>query len=129
MVEKTWLVMARLLICSDDTLLAELVRSVVADLGVEVRVALDCTEFERMTQTALYDLLLVIGVRLFRGGTAWVERVRPRPLQHPEIFVLAWQQSEHTVLSLLEAGTNQYMTFPFNPVRLRAKIIESLGLQ
>lgn len=120
--------MARLLICSDDTLLAELVRSVVADLGVEVRVALDCAEFEHLAQSSLYELVIVIGVRLFRSGTAWMERVRPHPLRRPEIFVLAWQQSEQTVVGLLEEGVNQYMTFPLNPVRLRAKIIETLGL-
>ena len=121
--------MARLLICSDDTLLAVLVRAVVSDLDVEVRMALDCADFERQTQAALYELVIVIGVRPFRGGDAWMDRVRPRPLRRPEIFVLAWQQSEQTVVGLLEGGANQYLTFPFNPVRLRAKIIESLGLQ
>ena len=121
--------MARLLICSEDRLLAELVRSVVADLGVEVRVALDGADFERLTGSMRYELVVVVGVRLFRGGEAWKERVRPRLLRRPELFVLAWQQSEQTVLGLLEGGADQYMTLPFNPVRLRAKIIESLGLQ
>ena len=120
--------MARLLICSDDTLLAELVRAVVVDLGVEVRMALDCEEFERLARSSVFDLVVVVGVRLFRSGAAWMEQVRPCLLRRPEIFVLAWQQSEQTVLSLLEGGANQYMTFPFNPVRLRAKIVESLGL-
>ena len=120
--------MARLLICSDDTLLAELVRAVVVDLGVEVRMALDCEEFERLARSSVFDLVVVVGVRLFRSGASWTEQVRPSLLRRPEVFVLAWQQSEQTVLSLLEGGANQYMTFPFNPVRLRAKIVESLGL-
>ena len=40
---------------------------------------------------------------------------------------IAWHQSDETVLSLIECGVDQYMTFPLNPARLRSKIIRSLA--
>lgn len=120
--------MVRLLICSDDLLLAELIRSVLADLEVEIVLALDWDDLQRLTQRDRYELVLVVGVRLFRAGSLFLDRVRSHPCMRPELFVLAWQQSEQTVLSLLETGVDQYMTLPFHPARLRAKVIEAVGL-
>lgn len=43
------------------------------------------------------------------------------------IYVITWGQSEHTVLSLLEAGIDQYLTFPICIARLRHKICEQMA--
>jgi DNA-binding response OmpR family regulator len=42
-------------------------------------------------------------------------------------LVIAWQQAEQTVLSLLEEGVDQYMTFPICVNRLRSKILSLLN--
>ena len=41
--------------------------------------------------------------------------------------MLTWQQAEQTVLSLLECGVDQYLTFPVSLARLRSKVAEELG--
>ena len=104
--------MARLLIVSEDRLLAEVVTSVEA--------------FEERTRRAAFDLVVVVMVGLFFSGRAVVERLRPRGAVRPQLFVLSWHQSEETVVGLLEAGVDQVMTFPFNPSRLRGKALTVL---
>ncbi|MBO5465033.1 MAG: hypothetical protein J5989_06020 [Alistipes sp.] len=42
------------------------------------------------------------------------------------IYVITWQQSEHTVLSLLESGIDQYLTFPICIERLRHKVSQQM---
>ena len=55
--------------------------------------------------------------------------LRPAGLGRPLVYVVAWQQAEQTVLSLLECGVDQYMTFPVSLQRLRTKIANALNRQ
>ncbi len=48
-------------------------------------------------------------------------------MRRPRIFFVAWQHSEHAVLSVLDGGVDQYMTFPVNLQRLRLKVAECLN--
>lgn len=116
----------RILILSDNAIRAELVCTLLAGLDAELRTADDAASFHRQTRQACYALVIVLGAAHFLNGSAWLERLRPSALHHPEIYVLSWQHTEQTVLSLMECGVDQYMTFPLNPVRLRAKVIGSL---
>lgn len=118
--------MPRILIRSADPIRTELVRATLAGLEVEVRVASSEELFRRLTEQLVYDLVIVLDAAPFLSGRALFRRVRPRPLRRPEIYVISWQQSEQLVVGLLESGVDQYMTFPLNPVRLRAKVITSL---
>ena len=43
------------------------------------------------------------------------------------LYVVTWQQDQHTVLSLLESGIDQYLTFPICIERLRHKVCEQLA--
>ena len=52
---------------------------------------------------------------------------RRNGLRRPVVYVVAWQHSEQTVLSLLENGADQYMTFPVNLQRLRGKVADELN--
>ena len=75
-------------------------------------------------EVRLQVLICTIGA----GGIARVEAA-----EHPQTegveYVVSWQQSEQTVLSLLECGVNQYLTFPVSLQRLRAKVAGDLTLQ
>lgn len=115
--------MARILILSSDVVRTELVRAVLMGLQAEVRVAEDLAAFYRLTEQLVYDVVLVVGVWPFCCGAEVLRRVRPRPLRRPEVYLLSWHQAEQTVLGMLECGVDQYMTFPLNPGRLRAKVI------
>lgn len=118
--------MARILIFSTDDLLAELVRSALMGLGAEIRTAADYAAFLRLSGRMVFDLVLVLETAPFWGGRSLFRRLRPRPLLRPEIYVVAWHQADETVLGMLECGVDQYMTFPLNLARLRAKVITAL---
>ena len=56
-----------------------------------------------------------------------VRILRPPGLRKPLVYVVAWQQAEQSVLSLLECGVDQYLTFPVSLQRLRMKVANDLN--
>ena len=66
-------------------------------------------------------IIIVLSVAPFIDGSEFISRIRPRGKSSPAVYVVAWQQAEQTVLSLLECGVDQYMTFPICMGRLRIK--------
>lgn len=116
----------KILILSDNEIRTELIRTLLAGIDAELRTADTAACFRRQTAQTIYELVIVLGAAPFLNGSEWVERLRPRLLRRPTIYVLSWQHAEQTVLSLLECGVDQYMTLPLNPVRLRAKVIGTL---
>lgn len=119
--------MHRILIVSDDAFLCDLIRLSLADMGVEVRCAADAAQMRAQCRRVLFDLVIVLEAGLFLCGEEPLREVRPAGLRRPAVYVLSWQQAEHTVLSLLEAGVNQYMTFPVSLHRLRRKVADQLN--
>lgn len=116
----------RILILSDDPIRAEVVRAALTGIGAEIVVASGGEALRRMTERAVYALVILLDTRYLFSGEPLFRRIRPRPLRRPELFVLSWQLAEQTVLGMLECGVDQYMTFPLNLVRLRAKVIGAL---
>ena len=108
--------MHRILIVSDEEFLRDVIRLSLADMQGTVR---------RM----LFDLVVVVGTSAFFTGCDVVRTLRPAGLGRPLVYVVAWQQAEQTVLSLLECGVDQYMTFPVSLQRLRTKIANALNRQ
>lgn len=121
--------MHRILIVSDDTFLSNLVRLSLAGPGVDVRCVPNAAEMRDLCRRMLFDLVIVLRVGVFLCGDDAVRRLRPAGLRRPAVYVLSWQQSEQTVLSLLEAGVDQYMTFPVSLQRLRCKVADELNRQ
>ena len=66
-------------------------------------------------------IIIVLSVAPFIDGSEFITRIRARGKSTPAVYVVAWQQAEQTVLSLLECGVDQYMTFPICMERLRIK--------
>ena len=66
-------------------------------------------------------IIIVLTVAPFIDGSEFISRIRARGKSTPAVYVVAWQQSEQMVLSLLECGVDQYMTFPICMERLRMK--------
>lgn len=118
--------MGKILIVSEKRFVGELLRLSLADLGAEVRCALNIGSMAALCRNTEFDVVLLLGAGYFFGGADPVRLLRSRGVCRPVIYVLAWQQSEYAVMSLLEAGADQYMTFPVNLCRLRRKIVEQL---
>ena len=111
--------MHRILIVSDEEFLRDVIRLSLADMQADVRCASDVPDMQRMVRRMLFDLVVVVGTSAFFTGCDVVRTLRPAGLGRPLVYVVAWQQAEQTVLSLLECGVDQYMTFPVSLQRLR----------
>lgn len=69
------------------------------------------------------DLVIILSLTHFVNGCGLVESIRESVGRNVAIFVIGWHQSERMVLSLLESGVTQYMTFPISISRLRNKMM------
>lgn len=116
----------RILIVSEDAFVRDLLRLSLVGLGAEVRCVADCEGMRTACRRVIFDLIIVSRASMFLCGGNPVREVRPAGLRHPVVYVLSWQQAEQTVLSLLEAGVDQYMTFPVSLQRLRRKVADEL---
>ena len=119
--------MNRILIVSDEEFLRDLMRFSLADLPVEIRCAAGADEMRRCCRRGLFDLVIVLHAAPFLCGGDPVRELRPAGLRRPVFYVVTWQQSEHTVLSLLECGVDQYLPFPLSLRRLRAKVAAEIA--
>ncbi|MBR3703289.1 MAG: response regulator transcription factor [Alistipes sp.] len=66
-------------------------------------------------------LVIILCCAALINGSELIQLLRSTSQHHPAIYVISWQQSEQMVLSLLEMGIDQYMTFPLCLQRLAAK--------
>lgn len=112
---------SKIVIYSRCTSAATLVAEIV---GCDAASVVCCTSAEQTIATCTHqtpDLVIVLAVRPFIDGSELIKRIRQGNKRQPPIYVVAWQQSEQIVLSLLECGVDQYMTFPICMSRLRGK--------
>jgi len=116
----------RILIVAEDAFVRDLIRLSLVGLGAEVRCVTDCEGMRALCRRVTFDLIIVMQASMFLCGGNPVREMRPAGLRHPVVYVLSWQQAEQTVLSLLEAGVDQYMTFPVSLQRLRRKVADEL---
>ncbi|MCH5331727.1 MAG: response regulator transcription factor [Alistipes sp.] len=114
--------MRNVLIIGERGALRDMICCAVERAGVCAECAGDVSAVEADCRRGVYDCVLVLGVSGFIDGRISVERLRPRGVRRPQIYVLSWHHSERAVLSLLECGVNQYITFPIDLRRLCRKV-------
>ncbi len=76
------------------------------------------------------DLLLFLSTSPYFASMNIVGFLRDSCEKLPPIYVIASSHKPSAVLSLLECGVSQYMTFPINLSRLRRKVnslVEGVG--
>ncbi len=84
-----------------------------------------CTSTRQTVAACMHehpDLVIVLAVAPFMNGSEFIRRLRFDLRRQPAVYVVSWQQSEQTVLSLLDCGVDQYLTFPLCMSRLRHKV-------
>ena len=112
---------SKIVIYSSCSAAATLVAEIV---GCDSSRVICCTSTEQTIATCTHqtpDLVIILAIRPFIDGSELIKRIRQGNKRQPPIYVVAWQQSEQIVLSLLECGVDQYMTFPICMSRLRGK--------
>lgn len=100
----------------------EMIACAVNGAGLRAVCVDDASAAEEDCRRGRFERVVVLGCWHFSSGRVSAERLRARGCRRPEIYVLSWHHSEQAVLSLLECGVNQYITFPVNLRRLCRKI-------
>lgn len=98
-----------------------LLRGLLTDIEAFFVPASSRQELFRICQTTKCDLVITDDVRMFLNGSDTIAQIRQEGAL-PHIFVLSHDLSEETVISLLEAGINQYIAMPIAVDRLRSKV-------
>lgn len=111
---------------SHEDFLREMLARAVEDLGAEVCPMRSVGEWLAASHRLAFDVVIVTATAPFLCGRNPIPDVRPAGLRRPAVYVVAWQQAEQTVLSLLECGVDQYLTLPVSLGRLRRKVAEEL---
>ena len=120
---------SKIVIYSHRSASAALIAEIV---GSEATSVICCSTPDQMISTCIHkkpDLVIILAIKPFINGSELIKRIRTSDRRNPPIYVIAWQQSEQIVLSLLECGVDQYMTFPICMSRLRSKSHMQLNIE
>ena len=114
---------ANVLIVEDDPAIAELLKASLGRAGHETRHALDAETAERLVREALPDLILLDWMLPGASGVEFARRLRgtERTREVP-IIMLTARGDEQDKIQGLEVGADDYITKPFSPRELMARI-------
>ncbi|MDP9236124.1 MAG: response regulator transcription factor [Chloroflexota bacterium] len=110
----------RILVADDDRNIADLVRMYLTKAGYDVTVARDGDEAERFLRDQSFDLALLDIMMPGPDGLQIIRHLRKRS-ELPVIFLSA-RSSDIDKVAGLQFGADDYVTKPFNPTELIARI-------
>lgn len=109
------------LIVDDDESVQSVLYKVICSNGIDARVASSGEEALDMIKNHAFDLILLdINMRGMDGFQV-VKTVRDRGFKMP-IMIVSGRQEDYDTLYGLDIGADDYITKPFNPVVLGAKV-------
>jgi len=112
----------RVLIVEDEPRLAEnIARSLRESAGYAVDVAPDGEEGLFLAEANVYDAVLLDLMLPKLGGTEVLTRIR-KAGQHTPVLVLTARDDKESVVALLNAGADDYLTKPFDLGELLARV-------
>ena len=111
----------KVLIVDDDAAVLSLLNKVIRSNGLEAEGADSAEAALELLARRHYDLILMdVNMRGMDGFTA-VETIRSRGIQTP-IIIVSGRNEDFDTLYGLDVGADDYITKPFNPVTLGAKV-------
>ena len=115
--------MPTILVVEDEPAILELLRVNLEDAGYEVRAAADAETAQQALKEALPDLVLLDWMLPGLSGLAFAKQLRAdtRTRELPIIMVTA-RTDEADKVAGLEAWVDDYVTKPFSPRELKARI-------
>jgi DNA-binding response OmpR family regulator len=109
------------LIVDDDESIRTMLYKVIKSNGIEADTACSGEEALQMTASKTYDLILLdINMRGMDGFEV-IQTLRKRGNQTP-IIVVSGRKEDYDTLYGLDIGADDYVTKPFNPIVLGAKV-------
>lgn len=116
----------RVLVADDDRIVRRIVIAKLSGLGYEVREAEDGREaLDLLVSGEVPDILITDSLMPRMNGLELVRSIRNSPdvaLRALPIIMLTSRQSEHDVIEGLETGLDDYVTKPFSPDELVARV-------
>lgn len=113
--------MTRLLVVEDEPGIALGLEDDLRLEGYDVEVARDGISATKLALEEKFDLILLDVMLPGRNGFEVCREIRRRGVSSPIIMLTAKSQEEEKVMGL-ELGADDYMTKPFSPAELRARI-------
>ena len=115
--------MPRVLVVEDEPAILELLRVNLVDAGYEVQAAADGETAQNLLKDSLPDLVLLDWMLPGISGLSLAKQLRgdPRTRELPVIMVTA-RSDEADKIAGLEAWVDDYVTKPFSPRELKARI-------
>ena len=109
------------LIADDDQAVLTMLYKVVRSNGIEADTAASGEEALALLEQKTYDLLLLDVNMHGMDGFQVVQAIRRRGLKLP-IIIVSGRKEDYDTLYGLDIGADDYVTKPFNPVTLGAKV-------
>ena len=109
------------LIADDDQAVLTMLYKVVRSNGIEADTAASGEEALALLEQKPYDLLLLDVNMHGMDGFQVVQAIRRRGLKLP-IIIVSGRKEDYDTLYGLDIGADDYVTKPFNPVTLGAKV-------
>ncbi|MBC2778134.1 response regulator transcription factor [Parasphingopyxis marina] len=115
--------MAKILVADDDDLLGELVRFKLDQGGHQVETAEDGETALKKAREGGFDLVVLDAMMPVMSGFAVLEALRAEAATSAlPIVMLTSRRAQEDVVNALKAGANDYVTKPFIPDELVARV-------
>ena len=119
---------ASILIADDDTVSRKLLRRLLEQDGHNVRAAAHGREALELFDEEAADVVLLDIVMPELDGISVLERLKATPgSEHVPVIMISAVDETDSVVHCIEAGADDYLPKPFNPVILRARINAGLA--
>jgi two-component system phosphate regulon response regulator PhoB len=114
---------ARVVVVEDEDAVRELLAVTLEGAGYTVLLAADVTEAERLMAERAPNLILLDWMMPGTSGIEYTRRLRKdAALREVPIIMLTAKAEEHSKVAGLDAGVDDYVTKPFSPRELLARI-------
>lgn len=115
---------SKILVADDDRIVRRIVVAKLSGLGYDVTEAQDGQEALRLLEDGyLPDLVITDSLMPRKSGLELVRGIRSSPdLASLPVIMLTSRQNERDVIEGLETGLDDYVTKPFSPDELAARV-------
>jgi DNA-binding response OmpR family regulator len=118
----------KVLVCDDEPYIVESVSYVVRKAGYQAVAAEDGEEALRLARTESPDLIFLDIMMPKLSGYDVCKALKDDPTTRDTyIVMLTARGQEEDERKALEMGADEFMTKPFSPRKMRAKLVELLG--
>ena len=111
----------RVLIVDDDAAVLSLLTKVIRSNGLDAECSQSAEQALKLLNSQTYDLILMDVNMHGMDGFTGVEIIRSRGIKTP-IIIVSGRKEDFDTLYGLDIGADDYITKPFNPVTLGAKV-------